>query len=96
MSKNNFTWYIVNRFAGNFVIQIKIVDKFIDSLSSQSYRLSFLILILYSLSQPIVNYDLAVLFNQNDELEYFDYFQVLFFMLIVQLMFFWKLKGMNK
>ncbi len=74
----------------------KIEDEFMDSLRSQSYRLAFLMAILYSLAQPIVNYGLAVLFNQNDELEYFDYFQVLFFMLIVQLMFFWKLKGMNK
>jgi hypothetical protein len=74
----------------------KVEDEFMDSLRSQSYRLAFLMAILYSLAQPIVNYGLAVLFNQNDELEYFDYFQVLFFMLIVQLMFFWKLKGMNK
>jgi hypothetical protein len=74
----------------------KIEDEFIDSLRSQSYRLAFLMAILYSLAQPIVNYGLAVLFNQNDELKYFDYFQILFFMLIVQLMFFLKLKGMNK
>ena len=52
----------------------KIEDEFMDSLRSQSYRLAFLMAILYSLAQPIVNYGLAVLFNQNDELEYFDYF----------------------
>lgn len=74
----------------------KIEDEFIDSLRSQSYRLAFLMAILYSLAQPLINYGLAMLFNQNDELKYFDYFQILFFMLIVQLMFFWKLKGMNK
>ena len=51
----------------------KIEDEFMDSLRSQSYRLAFLMAILYSLAQPIVNYGLAVLFNQNDELEYFDY-----------------------
>ncbi len=74
----------------------KIEDEFVDSLRSQSYRLAFIIAIVYSLAQPLVNYGVAVLFNQNDELKSFDYFQVLFFMLIVQLMFFWKLKGMNK
>ena len=74
----------------------KIEDEFVDSLRSQSYRLAFIIAIVYSLAQPLVNYGVAVLLNQDDELKSFDYFQVLFFMLIVQLMFFWKLKGMNK
>ena len=74
----------------------KIEDELVDSLRSQSYRLAFIIAIVYSLAQPLVNYGVAVLLNQNDELKSFDYFQVLFFMLIVQLMFFWKLKGMNK
>jgi hypothetical protein len=73
----------------------KLEDEFIDSLRSQSYRLAFLLAIVYSLAQPLVNYGLALLINQNDELKSFDYFQVLFFMLIVQLMFFWKLKRMN-
>jgi hypothetical protein len=74
----------------------KIEDEFVDSLRSQSYRLAFIVAIVYSLVQPLVNYGMAVLLNQDDELKSFDYFQVLFFMLIVQLMFFWKLKGMNK
>ena len=74
----------------------KVEDEFIDSLRSQSYRLAFLMAIVYSLIQPIVNFGVSYLFNQNNEIEGFDYFQVLFFMLIVQLMFFWKLKGMNK
>jgi hypothetical protein len=74
----------------------KIEDEFVDSLRSQSYRLAFIIAIVYSLTQPLVNYGVAVLLNQDDELKSFDYFQVLFFMLFVQLMFFWKLKGMNK
>jgi len=74
----------------------KIEDEFIDSLRSQSYRLAFLMAIVYSLIQPLVNYGLAVLSNQDDELQGFSYFQVLFFMLIVQLMFFWQLKRFNK
>jgi hypothetical protein len=71
-------------------------DEFIDSLRSQSYRLAFLMAIVYSLVQPLINYGVATLLNQDDELQGFSYFQVLFFMLIVQLMFFWQLKRMNK
>jgi len=74
----------------------KLEDEFIDSLRSQSYRLAFIMAIVYSLVQPLVNYGVAVLFDQDDKLQGFSYFQVLFFMLIVQLMFFWQLKRMNK
>ncbi|MFY9242617.1 MAG: hypothetical protein WAO74_06285 [Polaribacter sp.] len=74
----------------------KLEDEFIDSLRSQSYRLAFLIAIIYSLVQPLVNYAVGVLIDKNEQIESFDYFQVLFFMLIVQLMFFWKLKKMNQ
>ncbi|PQJ81953.1 hypothetical protein [Polaribacter glomeratus] len=74
----------------------KLEDEFIVSLRSQSYRLAFIMAIVYSLAQPLVNFGVAFLFNQNEEAKSFDYFQVLFFMLIVQLLFFWKLKRMNK
>ena len=74
----------------------KVEDEFIDSLRSQSYRLAFIIAIVYSLVQPLVNYGVATLFNQDDKLQGFSFFQVLFFMLIVQLMFFWQLRRMNK
>lgn len=74
----------------------KLEDEFIDSLRSQSYRLAFILAIVYSLVQPLVNYGVGVILNQNEELKSFDYFQVLFFMLIVQLLFFWQLKRMNK
>lgn len=74
----------------------KLEDEFIDSLRSQSYRLAFLLAIVYALVQPVINYGVATLLNQDDELQGFSYFQVLFFMLIVQLMFFYQLKRMNK
>ena len=74
----------------------KLEDEFLDSLRSQSYRLAFIMAIVYSLVQPVVNYAVVVLFNQDDELQGFSYFQVLFFMLIVQLMMFWQLKRMNR
>ena len=74
----------------------KFEDEFIDSLRSQSYRLAFLMAIVYSLVQPLINYGVGFILSQNDELKSFNYFQVLFFMLIVQLMFFWQLKRMNR
>ena len=70
----------------------KIEDEYIDSLRSQSYRLAFILAIVYALVQPIVNFVVAYVFNQDDDIKNFNYFQVLFFMLIVQLLYFWKLK----
>jgi len=73
----------------------KIEDEFIDSLRSQSYRFSFLLAIVYSLIQPLINFGVSYLLNENDELKSFNYFQVLFFMLIVQILFFNQLKRIN-
>tara|TARA_B110001469_G_scaffold124066_1_gene137107 strand:- start:1338 stop:1778 length:441 start_codon:yes stop_codon:yes gene_type:complete len=70
----------------------KIEDEYIDSLRSQSYRLAFILTIVYALVQPIVNFVVAYVLNQDDDIKSFSYFQVLFFMLIVQLLYFWKLK----
>ncbi|CAI8364573.1 MAG: Uncharacterised protein [Polaribacter sp. SA4-10] len=70
----------------------KIEDEYIDSLRSQSYRLAFILSIVYALVQPIVNFVVAYVLNQDDVIKSFSYFQVLFFMLIVQLLYFWKLK----
>lgn len=74
----------------------KLEDEFVDSLRSQSYRIAFILVILYALIQPLINFAVGFLLNQNEDLEGFSYFQVLFFMLIVQLMMFWQLKRMNR
>ena len=74
----------------------KLEDEFIDSLRSQSYRLAFIIAIVYSLVQPIINFVVGSILNQDDEFEGFNYFQVLFFMLVVQLLFFYQLKRYNR
>ena len=74
----------------------KIEDEYIDSLRSQSYRFSFIIVVLYSLIQPLVNYGVGILFDENEKMQGFDYFQVLFFMLVVQLMAFYQLKRVSK
>lgn len=74
----------------------KIEDEFIDSLRSQSYRLAFIMAVVYSLVQPFINYGVGILFDANEKLEGFSYFQVLFFMLLVQLLFFFQLKRYNR
>lgn len=74
----------------------KIEDEYIDSLRSQSYRLAFVLAVIYSLIQPAINYTVDVLLNKTSEALYdFDYFQVLFFMLIVQILFFKQMKRFN-
>lgn len=74
----------------------KIEDEFIDSLRSQSYRLAFILAVVYSLVQPFINYGVGILFDENEKLQGFSYFQVLFFMLLVQLLFFFQLKRYNR
>jgi hypothetical protein len=73
----------------------KLEDEFIDSLRSQSYRIAFILVIIYSLLQPVINYLVGLAFNQNEEIKTFGFFQILFFMLIVQLTVFWQLKKLN-
>jgi hypothetical protein len=70
----------------------KVEDELIDSLRSKSYRLAFIMGVLYTLVQPIVNFAVGSVLNEDAELVGFDYFQILFFMLLVQLMMFWQLK----
>lgn len=74
----------------------KVEDEYIDSLRSQSYRFAFIIVIVYSLVQPLINYGVGMLFDKTEKLNGFDYFQVLFFMLVVQLLVFYKLKKYNR
>ena len=74
----------------------KVEDEFIDSLRSQSYRIAFILVVVYALVQPLINYAVGLLFDANKQLQGFDYFQVLFFMLIVQLMVFWQLKRLHR
>ena len=70
----------------------QVEDELIDSLRSKSYRLAFIMGVLYALIQPLVNFAVGSALKSDVELVGFDYFQVLFFMLLVQLMMFWQLK----
>lgn len=74
----------------------KIEDEYIDSLRAQSYSLAFILSVVYSLIQPLINYSVDVLLNEEPKEFYdFSYFQVLFFMLVVQIMFFSHMKRFN-
>ncbi len=70
----------------------KIEDEYLESLRSQSYRLSFVLGVLYALIQPYINYIVALVIRPEKATIDFSYFQVLFFMLLVQLLFFHRLK----
>ncbi len=74
----------------------KIEDEYIESLRSQSYRLAFIMAVVYALVQPVINYAVGFLLDKNETFNDFSYFEVLFFMLLVQLMIFWQLKRYNK
>lgn len=70
----------------------KIEDEFIDSLRSKSYRLAFVMGVIYSVIQPYVEYGVDYLIHGEVSESGFSYFQVLVFMLIVQITFFYQLK----
>lgn len=74
----------------------KIEDEFIETLRSQSYRLAFILAVIYSLVQPIINYLVGMLIDKNKTFNEFSYFEVLFFMLFVQILFFWQFKRFNQ
>ncbi|NVJ89527.1 MAG: hypothetical protein HWD82_08820 [Flavobacteriaceae bacterium] len=75
----------------------KLEDEFIDKLRSQSYRLAFIIGVLYSLIQPHVENAVRFVLEKSpkDAIDAFSYFQVLILMLLIQVMFFEQLKRLN-
>ena len=70
----------------------KIEDEFIVSLRSQSDRIALILGVLYSIIQPYVNYFVEYLLRGDEASLDFSYFQVLYFILLVQLMFFHQLR----
>jgi hypothetical protein len=70
----------------------KIEDELITKLRAQSYRLAFVFAVVYSLVQPYIEYGVDYLFNTNEVSMGFSYFQVLIFMLVVQIGFFEQFK----
>ncbi|MDJ0645857.1 MAG: hypothetical protein QNJ57_07750 [Flavobacteriaceae bacterium] len=72
----------------------KVEDELIVSLRAQSYRLAFTIGVLYAIIQPLIEYFVDTLLQKEPSLG-FSYFQVLIFMLFIQLAFFESLKKIS-
>lgn len=66
----------------------KIEDEMIATIRMQSYSLAFILGVVYSVVQPYITYGVGLLINPKDATTDMSYFQVLIFMLLVQLMFF--------
>ncbi|MCF7561403.1 hypothetical protein L3X39_12210 [Sabulilitoribacter multivorans] len=80
---------------GLLVISIsreKIEDELIESLRSKSYALAFIIGVIYTMLQPAVNYVADLIIDSQEEIGNIYYFEVLLFMLLIQVMFFEVLK----
>jgi hypothetical protein len=73
----------------------KIEDELIVKLRAQSYRFAFVFGVVYSLTQPYINYAVSYLFDSEKASIDFTYFQVLIFMLIVQILSFRQFKRMH-
>jgi len=74
------------------VAKEKIEDELVVSIRSQSYRLAFVIGVAYSIIQPFINYGVKILLNPEKASIEMSSFQVLTFMLLIQLAFFESLK----
>lgn len=74
----------------------KLEDEYIDSLRSKSYRIAFVFTVLYALVQPYVNYIVDFILDKTpNNTNEFSYFQLLCFMLLVQITVFMQLKKLN-
>jgi hypothetical protein len=73
----------------------KVEDELIVKLRAQSYRLAFVLGVLYSLVQPYIEYAVDYLIDGDEASFGFGYFQVLLFMLLVQIMFFAQFKRLH-
>ena len=70
----------------------KIEDELMASLRATSYRLALIIGVLYALVQPYVTYAIESLIDPENAVIDNGYFQVLLYILLVQIMFFHALK----
>lgn len=70
----------------------KIEDEMIQTLRGQAFTLAFVIGVIYTLIQPLINYVAFIIFKDKYELEDLGDFQVLWFLLTIYLLFFHMLK----
>ena len=67
-------------------------DEMITSLRAKAYTLAFIMAVVYALIQPLINHLVFDILGSTRKASSFSYFQVLSFMLIIQIMFFEVLK----
>ncbi|PQB04420.1 hypothetical protein [Aureitalea marina] len=70
----------------------KVEDEMMASIRAQSYGIAFVSGVIYAIVQPYVNFGVAWLLGSENPNTDMSYFQVLVFMLIVQLLFFKQFK----
>lgn len=71
-------------------------DEMLKLMRMQSYALAFIIGVLFAVFQPVFNHLVALIMNSKDSAySVMGEFQVLFFMLLIQLIFFNYLKKMR-
>ena len=67
----------------------RVEDEMIASIRIQSYTLAFIIGVLYSVLQPVANAVVFTLLDSDKSAWEMSHFQVMIFMLLVQVMFFY-------
>lgn len=70
----------------------KVEDEMMASVRAQSYGIAFVCGVIYAIVQPYINFGVAWLLRSDNPSTDMSYFQVLVFMLIVQLLFFRQFK----
>ena len=70
----------------------KVEDEMIVSLRAKSLSLAFVLAVVYAIIQPFINVLVFYVVDYKDISNTFSYFQVLFFMLFIQILFFEVLK----
>ena len=70
----------------------KIEDEMLKSLRSMAYSLAFIVGVIYALIQPVLDYLIHEVVYKPSSSNGFSYFELLLFMLLMQIMFFEILK----
>ena len=67
--RNAYFGHNVNILLGmlmNSMSKEKIEDEYLGRLRSQSYRFSFIVVVLYALIQPLINFGVGILFDKTE------------------------------
>jgi hypothetical protein len=66
----------------------KIEDELIVKVRAMTYRMAFIFAVFYGLLQPVINYVIDIISGMPEKDSPFTYFQLLIFMLLIQVGFF--------